>query len=302
MAKNYVSELELDPQNDLQAIEGIGPSYAKALKEIGVNNYADLAKYYSLSDLQQDLFEKAGVDVPLWKIENTRGKEGNWLHQARNLVKVSDKNQPTTIIDEEVSHSDEWEEYVSFMVFFESKNINGGEQVWQTRTYKTENGEIQEFPGVEPSAWVNWIYEQAQLPATLKTDSKEAIDIKIIGVELQEDSLSNILERKLIADVCFEISGPKSSHLTEQQQSFLIEMWLIELDELTGHQIAVIDSRFIPNTLKYTREAIFDMPPPGRYEFRVILLLHPPNEKLVTYIGPIINIVPDFLYYEAVAT
>ncbi len=317
MAKNNTAESELDPQDDLEAIEGIGPGYAKALHKIGVHTFADLAKYDSPADLRQDLIDKAGVDVPLWKIENTNGKQGSWLHQARELAKVSEKIQPPTK-EKEVSRSGEWEEHVSFMVFFESKIENKGEQVWRTRTYKTENGEEELFPSVEPMPWVNWIFEQAQLPNALMAVSSEIeadtvtseadvipetldpVSIEIIDVEVDEDPHSSILERKLIAKVRFEISGPESSNLVAQQSSFLIEMWLIEIENRSGHQAVAIDGRFVPNTHAYTREASFKMPPPGRYELHTILLLRPPNEKLVSYAGPIINVVPEPINLEAV--
>ena len=317
MAKNNVSGSELDTQDNLEAIEGIGPGYANGLHKIGVYTFADLAKYDSPADLQQDLIEQAGVNVPLWKIENTKGKQGSWLHQARELAKVSEKIQPP-IKDMEVSRSGEWEEHVGFMVFFDSKIEDRGEQVWRTRTYKTENGDEELFPSVEPTPWVNWIIEQAKLPTALTTvpsemkagtvsaeadvmpETVDPVSIEIVGVEVDEDPLSSILERKLIAEVRFEISGPESSNLMAQQSSFLIEMWLIELENMSGQQVAAIDSRFVHNTHEYTREATFDMPPPGRYELHTILLLRPPNEKLVSYAGPIINIVPETLNLEAV--
>lgn len=317
MAKNNTSGLELDPQDHLEAIEGIGPGYAKALHKIGVHTFADLAIYGSPADLRQDLVDKAGVDVPLWKIENTKGKQESWLHQARELAKVSEKIQPPTKV-KKVSRSGEWEEYVSFMVFFDSKIEDKGKRVWRTRTYKTENGNEELFPSVEPTPWVNWMFEQAQLPDALTTvlsemdadsvtseadvmpETLDPVSIEIIDVEVDEDPHSSILERKLIAKVRFEISGPESSHLVEQQSFFLIEMWLIELENMSGHQAASIDSRFGPNTCTYTREASFEMPPPGQYELHTVLLLRPPNEKLVSYAGPRINIVPELINLKAV--
>jgi hypothetical protein len=317
MAKNNTSGLELDPQDNLEAIEGIGPGYAKALHKSSVHTFADLAKYDSPADLRQDLIDKASVDVPLWKIENANGKQGSWLHQAGELAKVSEKIQPPTK-EKQVPRSGEWEERVSFMVFFDSKIEDKGKQVWRTRTYKTENGDEELFPSVEPTPWVDWIFQQAQLPATLVTvpsemeadtvtseadvmpETLDPVSIEIIDVEVDEDPHASILERKLIAKARFKISGPESPNLVKQRSSFLIEMWLIELETMSGHQAAAIDSRFGPNTYAYRREASFEMPPPGRYELYTILLLRPPNEKLVSYAGPTINIVPELEVLEAV--
>jgi len=318
MAKNDISELELDYQNNLEAIDGIGEVYAKALHKISVHTYADLAKYDSLENLRQDLIDQAGVDIPLWKIENKKSEQGSWIHQAREKEKVFEKKHPP-IKEMEVSDNGEWEEFVGFTVFFESKTNDKDESVWQTRTYKSKNdGEGDEFPGVEPAVWVNWIYEHAQLPIAITTvpiemeadtitseadvipKTLDPVSIEIIDVEVDEDPLSNILEKKLNAEVHFEILEPESSDFLEKRSSFLIEMCLIDRDDKSCHQVAAIDSRFVPNTLAYVKEARFDMPSPGRYELHTILLLRPPNEMLVSYTGPIINIVPEPINLEAV--
>jgi hypothetical protein len=318
MAKKNTSGSEPDPQCNLEDIEGIGPGYAKALREIGVHTCADLARYESPADLRQDLLDKAGVDVPLWKIENTTGKEGSWLHQAEKSAKVSEKKKPPTS-DKEVSRNGGWKEQVGFMVFFESKIEDKGELAWRTRAYKTENGDEEFFPGVEPTPWVGWIFQQAKLPGTLTTvpsemeaetvtseadlmpETLDPVSVEIADVDVVEDPHSSILERKLVAKVRFEISGPESSNLLEQQSSFLIEMWLIELEDTSRHQVAAIDSRFVPDTRAYTSEASFEVPPPGRYELHTMLLLRPPYEKLVSYAGPRINIVSEPINLGAAA-
>ena len=312
MAKNNISG-----SDNLESIDGIGPGYAKVLHKIGVHSFAGLAQYESMDDLRKDLLDQSGVDVPLWKIENKKGKGGSWLHQANELAKVSEEKR-SPMKEKEVTRSSEWEEYVGFMVFFDSKMEDKGVQVWRTRTYKTENGDEELFPNVEPTAWVNWIYEQAQLPTALtilpdkietgstasnaleKVETTDAVRMKIVDVEVDEDPLSSILERKLIAEIQFEISDPESSYLMEQQSPFSIEIWLIELEKMSRSQVDSIESQLIPNTPKYTQESTFDMPPPGRYEIHTILLLHPPNEIMVSFVGPIINIVPESISPETV--
>lgn len=304
MAKNNDSGLELKAQNNLEAIEGIGPFYAKLLNKVGIHSFADLAKYDSLDYLHQELIDKAGVDVPIWKIENKGGQKGSWLHQAIEMQKDRIKNHPPT--KEKGAIDIEWDEYVGFMIFFDSKTDDEGERVWRTRTYMTENnGEGDIFHGVEPKGWVDWIFKQAQLPnrltaflrefeaSTKNTEILDTIVVKNLKVELNVDPLSSILKRKLNVEVQFEISGTDFSRLIENRSSFLIQIWLIELDDMSGNQVATIEGRFDPDMLVYTRKTIFSMPAPGRYELRTILLLTPPYEKLESYSGPIFNVVPE---------
>lgn len=77
-------------------------------------------------------------------------------------------------------------------------------------------------------------------------------------------------------------------------------MWLTELENVSGYQAAALDSRFDPDTYTYTREVSFETPSPERYELHTVLLLRPPDEKLVSYAGPIINIVPESMILKAV--
>ena len=86
----------------------------------------------------------------------------------------------------------------------------------------------------------------------------------------------------------------------EQQAPFSIEIWLIELEKKTRDKVYSKEYKFIPNTYMYTRKAKFDNPPPGRYEIHTILLLLPPNEMMVSFVGPIFNIDPKLLNPEAV--
>ena len=314
MVKNNDAGSAIDLENDLEAIEGIGPGYARALHTIGVDTVAKLAEYDSPEDLYEDLLDQDDAKIPLSRIKNTTGEVGSWLHQAKELIKVSEKGQPPKK-DVEASHSGEWDEHAGFMVFFDSRIEDEGTQIWRTRAYKTENGDQELFSSVEPNPWVNWIFEQARLPADLTTALREVeeadlsvaaeevqdpVTIKINDVELDEDPRSSIVEKMLVAEVSFEISGPEAVELTEQQLSLQIELWLIELEKNVGQRVATIDSQLVSDALNYTSVATFTMPAPGQYKLHTILLLHPPNEKLVTFTGPIINIVPEPLDLEAV--
>ena len=41
-------------------------------------------------------------------------------------------------------------------------------RIWQTRVYHDETDAEVQFPGVEPHQWVQWILQQADLPAELR--------------------------------------------------------------------------------------------------------------------------------------
>ena len=300
MFKDNVVDSGVVPQDDLKEIDGIGPGYARALHKIGVDTFAKLAKYVAPVDLRQDLIEQAKVDVPLWKIENRKGSKGSWLHQAKTLAGSKGERYPIKKKTEAKS-TGKWEEYAGFMIFFDTRRVDKREQNWQTRVYRTENGDQDLFPGIEPTPWVKWIVEQAQLPIEFEeiVGREEGIDIKI-EVDLDEDPYSSVVEKKLTAMVALQISGLEGSTLMERPSSFFIELWLVEPERQISELVATIDGQLMPQTFTCSREAQFAMPLPGRYELHTLLLLPPPNEKLISHIGPIINVVPELLNVEAV--
>ena len=171
MREENVSASSSDKSDNLTEIEGLGRGFAKDLAKIGVHNVADLAQYKTPEDLRQTLLQQADVDIPLWRIQNKNGRKGDWLRQARKLAQQtkSEHARPEKETNSAKTPDATWREHAYFTLKFESKMDERGQQEWQTYVYREQNGgEEAKFTGVEPSPWVDWIYEQANLPVAVE--------------------------------------------------------------------------------------------------------------------------------------
>src|SRR5205085_9362692 len=77
---NVTSGDDESARDDLKKIARIGQAYAKALYQIGIRRFADLAQY-TPQELSQALLEQAGVRVKAEKIASE-----DWIGQARRLA------------------------------------------------------------------------------------------------------------------------------------------------------------------------------------------------------------------------
>ena len=67
--------------DDLESISGIGPTFARALNQIGINQFADLTRY-SPQQLANALAERANVKVSADRIETN-----DWVHPSSDYSK-----------------------------------------------------------------------------------------------------------------------------------------------------------------------------------------------------------------------
>ncbi len=215
---NGSNDLPLDGSPDeldvLQSIGDIGPRYAEALRQIGVQTLADLARYTPES-LAQELRDKAGVRVTPDRI---RAKD--WIGQARSMsenisssrAQQESKQSPdggmageeapdaeplpmgqqppqTEISPESVSAA--WHERGMFTIRFMEGIDSHGRRVWQARVYN-EGGTGPEVPfdGLDSSPWVQWIFEQMNLDWE-KSEDQEVVASFIAAEELTASELDS---------------------------------------------------------------------------------------------------------------
>jgi hypothetical protein len=310
--------------DNLEEINGIGPDYAQALNKIGIYRFADFGQYGTPDELHQAL-EEAGVKVQLWRV-----KKFDWLGQAKAKVLAQFENPEQTSPQKEVEAAQElrqppakeaWEQYAGFNLYFEVKTDEQGQQHWRTLVYKSLDPDSfnsrEEFPGVEASLWVNWILEQADLPITAKPIPTETggaaepipsrtdetappalmappgAEIEILDVQLSEIGPSyGVPEKRLMAEICFQISGPKAETLTANHNPFRIEVHTVALESGVSNLVATRLSQLQPQLFKYTSQQSFPIPEFGRYELYSLVLLLPPGELMVSQRGPTFNVGP----------
>jgi hypothetical protein len=271
--------------DDLQAIAGVGPAYARALAAAGVQRFADMARFASTVELQQALHDSAGVDVPLWKIENYE-----WLAQARRLAGVTTSANPTRPVY--------WHQHAGFSLFFDTiiPDFEGevDEPVWQTRTYHEESGEQELFAGVDMRAWGAWILAKANLPvpdgAEPQVAPAVAEPLTILDVTAREARPTfGILRTSLIAEMTVHVPAARATGGVGARQ-IRWDLYLVDLATQTSALAATEQCDLDDEDNDYTLQTEFDFPNPGRYRLHNVVILLPPADGIAVRQGPIMTI------------
>jgi len=291
MNANSTNNDRNEKSDNLQEIKGIGPDYERALQQLGVRKFAQLAMFEDAQQLHKAL-EKSGIEIipETWRIEKF-----GWIEQANEKVP--------------------WKEHSSFIVTFDHYTDEGdGEEFWRTRVYKTENGYEPRFPGTDPSTWTQWIFEQANL-ISVETHVDEVFEaeesdpsetelvvtrvpeagsgkrLNLVDVQVRDLSTA-VSQRELMVRVNFELVGSEVARWIEERPAYRLELYLLDLERQVTEPVASTQKRLEPGLLEYEIGEAIPIPSPGRYELYVLLFSLPPSEIMVAHQGPIINVVP----------
>jgi hypothetical protein len=316
-SEEYQAASGNDAGDNLQEIEGIGPGYARALNKIGIYRFADFLTYDTPEQIQQAL-EEAGEQIPLWKI-----KRADWFGQAKaKLLAQSVRELPSP--EEELEAAEEsqqssikgaWVRYAGFNLYFDFRTDEVGKQEWQTAVYKSLEPDNftdkKEFEGIDPASWVNWILEKAELPESAQPVPVElaefetrvttppalaiesVADIEILAVQaIVLPPSSGFPEKRLRAEVRFQLSGDRAEMLTAERVSFRVEVHTVDLESKASNLVASRQGQLQPGKFEYTSQEAFAIPELGRYELYSLVLLLPPAGMMAYHRGSTINVLP----------
>lgn len=313
-----VAALAYDQPDDLKAIKGIRLKRADALRRIGIHRFEDLAGY-TPDELSKALRKQAGMKVSLRTIETQ-----NWIGQAKDLARLRNPLRTSPEggagVEREpqqapLKRKKEWEEqHPGFSVFFDYKvDEHGepvidehGERVWQTRVYDGKSGVEELLPGLDTASWVNWILERAKLPVApepIPTGPEVAVppalvtpydaQIEVLGVKVSEIGPSpSVPEKRLIAEVRFQVSGSEAETLTADRIPFRVEVHTVDLESRASNLVVSRQSQLQSQVFEYTSQQEFPIPELGRHELHSVVLLLPPGEMMAYHRGPILKVVP----------
>lgn len=296
----------LPDRDDLQRIKGIGQAIAQALNSLGVHRYADLVNFTpdSLADLLK-------AEIP--SISPKRIERDDWIGQAWALAqqgksehRVPEEEMEAEKDSQKASSPQRPKQDAVFMLFIDRPKDEHGEQAWQTRVYHDESGEETIFSGVETAPWVNWILERAGLPVAVEpipTETKVAppqvpatpydAGVEILDVRVSEvPTPLGIQEKKLMAEVRFQVSGPEAKMLTTEHIPFRIEIYSFDLGKRASKLVASEEGELQPQVFEYPSQQEFPVPRLGRHKLHTIVLLLPPGEMMASHRGPTIKVVP----------
>jgi hypothetical protein len=313
-------ELSIDK---LMAIDGIAEKTAEAMYEIGIHSYADLTEYLSQYTAQEvsEALKEHGVNRPPALIDKqTLTRQAKVFSQAGN--------NPTTLPEEETGPAETTEEAPSspesrehdavFTVSFGEVRDEDGQTLLQTTVYDEKNaGKEEVFQGSDTALWVNWILERADLPVAVEhipvqaevtgepppTETEASVppapvepqgaQLKIGGVEVSVvGPASGVPEKRLKAEINFQLSGADAKTLTSQGIPFRTESYTVDLESGVLELVSSHRSQLEPQVFEYRGQEKFAIPDVGRYEFHSRVLLLPPGEIVAYHRGPTIRVVP----------
>lgn len=312
---NEITQTSDSPSNNrdsLQEIKGIGQAIAQALNRLDIHSYADLTDF--TPDSLADLLKAEIPSISLKRIERE-----DWLGQARALArrqKDTGPAQPQTgepsapsaeryQKDTAKAPRKSWQELADFFVSFGFAVDKEGEKRLETRVHHSQADKPKAWDGIVTDDLINWMLNQASLsqPAETATQTElitppTLVTLYNVQVEISEVQVSEVPtpqavgEKKLLAKIRFQISGPEAEALTQDRLPFRIEVHTLDLKSRASSLVASGQGQLQPQVFEYTGQQAFPMPQLGRYELHSIVLLLPPGEMMASYRGPTINVVP----------
>jgi len=185
----------LNIHDDLSAVKGIGPARAKWLRDnFGVKTYQELANL-SISQIETKL-KVEGKIVARKDIES-------WISQARDLhaksgaSKQINEGSAQDVLEKKLNsagHKDGWEPFASFLVYFQTREVEKGEIAYQTLVHHLEEDHDISWPGIEADGLSVWMLEQIS----------EYIDLhqgEVVGESPEESQETISLPETLIQEV-----------------------------------------------------------------------------------------------------
>ena len=299
--KGAVTKRECD---DLQMIEGVGPTYAKALIKIGVRLFADMSRYKTLGELQKALADKANTNVPISNLKNERGDKGDWLKQAADLVQESKGGSQS------MAKNDGWQEHAYFTLIFEQleHKPEDGQSEWQIIGHRQQNGGKDFRAEGINSDWIDWIWEHANLPPDLTPLAnnepmiKPNTSVAPASIEAQTQRkefhlLVNSLDlaaddnERVNVTLKATISGSLDEEKTSSSLQAQIVLLLVNEKNYQSTQ-AVFDQKKIKiGTKKFTSRHYFPLPHLGRYQVHCLVYFPAISGLAAHHRGPILNVV-----------
>jgi hypothetical protein len=321
---DFTTSMNDERQSSIQKlikIKGINHNTAEALCANGILNYSDLIQFlsqHSAEEISRELKKRSG-NLPQGFI-----RRESWIKQAKELRQL-EKTSPAQSAESEKNANPPGERsnsqeppvhHAEFSIFLDPLKDDDGNLVLRTLVYKAEDaGQEQAFFGSETFPWVNWIIEQANLPAEVapipqrveisveaKTHQDETADMDSNGKPFDArleigDFLVSVLEpsiekpeKGLGAELKFRLTGKNADSLASQKFPYSIEVYTLNLDGGMPERVAFEGGFLEPDQLEYIRQLEFSIPEVGRYEHHAIARILPYGDLVATHWGPTMRV------------
>jgi hypothetical protein len=298
---------ESGAKDDLQTIKGIGKSIARALDELGIQSYAELAGCDPA-----DLLEMLSGKLPSIAIQ--RASPESWIQEARELVgedrsdmAFNPENPPDEAWDptENNARAEEtrtgWLEIADFFLSFGYEEDDDGVSRLMTRAHHSQADQQMEWQGIPTADILHWLSEQAQLPllasdsepSLMREDSARTIRVTLSHVWVSEVRVPasrrpGVESSLLRVSGNLNLSGQASQDYVQDRLEYAVDILLVNTATNRPALVATYTSHLSPEKLSYQIQQDFKVPGTGRYQLYLMARLPPPAEAVKFVQGPII--------------
>lgn len=309
--------------DDLTVIKYIGPKLQAWLREkLGVRTYRDLSAL-SVEQIQTQL----SVDkksVAKFKIET-------WIEQAKELaLQAEEEDEALPIVVESAGsgagrqpgaakRAGDWKEYASFMVYFESRELNG-EQEKRIKVSHLEEDKSDVWPNLTAEHFL-WMLDQAgegsfpDAPQPVKGEQTEPEEAKPAGeakVKVRQIrffqppeaekplAVSNGKSRQqelsagepFSLEVLFSLGGVAAESIVKQGATYSVQVVANETDTKVGTDLGDLESKaLVEGTFDYSvrmPEATLD---PGVHRLWAMVTVQAANTVPNFLEGPSVKVI-----------
>lgn len=316
MNKNLLNHHSGENHDDFHRINGIGDVVAKALYDLGICTFRDLANF-SPEDLADLLKMKS-------KTPHIIRKE-KWIEQAQKFSDESQMNHSdfssgssatdyqdlpsgsdaTPSVAPLEPGSDNLEEVANFFVSF-IRMVD--EKELKTKVYHSESGKEELWEGIAMNRLIEWMLDQADiLPEKVSAEPSQQtrqIEEPVLSKEIQL-TINDLLVthvREVVSEFggiapglvrvenYLEITGAQAFDLTYEHAPFAEEIYLFNTETNQTELAAKFQDELSPDVLTYPIQQDFAIPPSGRYQLYVMVRLLPPMIAVAQLQGPILSV------------
>jgi hypothetical protein len=306
-----------DSQDDFRQIKGIGETIDRALHDLGIHRFSDLARY-TPDTLANALHDKVSFISP------QRIEKDGWIPQAKTLSGSAD-TQPLPQPDapglqnwgstgnshkpQKKKNPSGWRELADFFVSF-GESSDTGEPRLKTRAHYSQADQLMEWDGIATTELLQWMVTQGSLPlgqtqaAASPPPPQESQPVDEIGdnpplaisnlwvsqVDLAAHAHESAPERRIRVDASIGYAQDESL-LALPNAAVSIDIFLVNLE--TNQSIFIENPAFslTPEPEAHDFQYDFPVPPPGRYQLYLLARYSPHKKKIALQQGPVVRVI-----------
>jgi hypothetical protein len=258
-----------DEQFGLEVIDGLGASSAARLRSAGVRTLADLARFSDAHQLFEHLRAHGVSDVPLARILNERGSDGDWVAQAHR------RQGGVWVVDFEVDRTVD-------------------PPRWTTTVSSDEPQMERRFESAEPEVWATWLVVQSGLPAHTEDEDaapSEESWLRVTSFDVVQPEPNERGHPTLMAEVEVGLSGGGMDGVISNGHFFVVDLVAVPEGGGPPQRLGTYQERFAPGAPSYSVTLTFPVPRTGSYHLYCVAFSPTIGLFLEGAFGPALRVV-----------